>query len=595
MSFDPMGPTIDSLVRSAMEAHRAGDFAEAERLCRSAISIDDCCFKAWVHLSVLERNKGDFADSIPCAERAIALQPNSSDGYIQMGLALLGSGQPQKAIDFFRQAIAISPNLSPIHYNLGLALENVGQVGPAIESFLQASRLSPQDVRARISLGSLLLRGEDLIGARNEAELAMKLNPTSPEAHLFMAKVLIAEEKGAAAEKEIYRALELDPQSSYGHSMLGFRLLRTGDFDGAENAFKKSIELDPAQGLAFFGITQARKIVDTDRPLVDQMLAALQGAPLTLEQVSYLEFGLGKAYDNLGEYEKAMHHFDQAHRNTNLLRYSPAPFDEAEYARDIEAIKSLYDEELLSEPPRGFSSELPIFIVGMMRSGTTLTEQILSSHRRVGAAGEQWYWAKRGHLAENLETGKFDQAQAVVLAREYCRQLRQISPNTDRVTDKLPGNYLRLGFLSRAMPNAKIIHCRRNPLDTSLSIYFTANPVAPAYTHSKEHIAYVYRKYLDLMDHWRAVLPPSQFYEIQYEELVSDPPTVIRGMLEFLGLEWDDACLRHSENAKEVKTPSLWQVRQPMYSTSVERWRRYEPWLGGLSDLIELSAPRGDK
>jgi hypothetical protein len=148
---------------------------------------------------------------------------------------------------------------------------------------------------------------------------------------------------------------------------------------------------------------------------------------------------------------------------------------------------------------------------------------------------------------------------------------------------------MRLGLLNRAMPNAKIIHCRRDPTDTALSIYVTPNPAAPAFSHTKEGIASAYRSYLNLMAHWRSVLPSDRFYEVQYEELVQTPERVISGMLEFLDLEWDDACLQHDQNAKEVKTPSLWQVRQPMYSSSVGRWKRYEPWLGALRDLMTLS------
>jgi tetratricopeptide (TPR) repeat protein len=585
-----MIPDAEQLARTAMDAHRAGNYKAAEELSRSALETEPNFFKSLVHLSVLLRNRGEFQESADLAQRAIAIQPQAADGYVQLALALLGSGRPNDAIPFFHRAIGLSPNIAALHYHFGMALENVGRALDAKEAFLRASQLDPQDVRARISLGALLLTEENIGGARSCAEAALKLNPNSPEAHQLLAKVWVAEEKGPKAEECIRRSLQLDPNSSYGHFMLGFRLLQKGDFEGAEASCRRSIEIDPHQGMAYFGITQARKIVEADRPLIGQMLEVLRNTPLTLDQASYLHFGLGKAFDNLGEYESAMNHYEEAHQNAHLLRYREHPFDQSEYESDIDATIRLYNPQRLSPRGNGFESDLPIFVVGMMRSGTTLTEQILSSHPQVGAAGEQPFWAKRAHLAEDLSAETLDRLQAETLARDYCKELRRVSPGTSRVTDKLPGNYLRLGLIHLALPNAKIIHCRRNPVDTSLSIFFTANPVAPDFTHTKAGIAFVYRQYLKLMEHWRTVLPSDRFHEIQYEELVANPEPVIRGMLDFLGLEWDEACLRHDKNEKEVRTPSLWQVRQPMYSTSVEKWRRYEPWLGPLQDLLDLQS-----
>jgi tetratricopeptide (TPR) repeat protein len=317
------------------------------------------------------------------------------------------------------------------------------------------------------------------------------------------------------------------------------------------------------------------------------MMEALSSSSLTNEQASYLHFAIANAHDNLGEYELAMRHYDEAHRCSRRNLYGDTRFDEAEYEARFDAIRSTYDESAFGGAAAGLASDLPIFIVGMMRSGTTLTEQILSSHPVIGASGENEFWARRGAEAENLDKRRVDRPHAASLARQYCRDLRTIAPNCRRITDKLPGNYLRLGLIHLALPNAKIIHCRRSPVDTALSIYFTANPTAPPFSHTKEGIAFAFRQYQRLMDHWRKVLPADRMHEIRYEELVQSPRAVIGGMLEFLGLEWDEACLRHDHNAKDVRTPSLWQVRQPMYATSVQRWRRYEPWLGALRALLE--------
>jgi tetratricopeptide (TPR) repeat protein len=578
----------EQLAADAMRAHRAGLLSEAEALTRRALEVSPDHFNSLVHLSVLLRHKGDFGDSMVLAARAIEIRPHSVDGYTQVGLCLLGTGRSDEAIDVFSKAISLSPNLAPLHHNLGLALENRGRTQEAKRAFLDASRLAPNDVRARLSLGSLLLTEEDVSGARAQAETAIRLDPRSGAAHLLQAKVLVAEGKGILAEASIRRSLELDPDSSFGHTMLGFRLLQTGQFEIAEREFERSIDLDGAQGVAYFGITQARKILEADRHLIDRMQSVLAGSALTYEQASYLHFGLAKAFDNLGEIELAMEHYDAAHENARLFRYGDAGFDEAQYEADIDSVIRLYTGERVVGKAQGIESDLPIFIVGMMRSGTTLTEQILSSHPLVGAAGENEFWAKRGQEAEDAKRVKVDGAHAASLARQYCRELRKVCPGTRHVTDKLPGNYLRLGLIHMALPKAKIIHCRRSPVDTALSIYFTANPTAQAFSHTKEGIVFAYRQHLHLMEHWRSVLPPEQFYELQYEELVAEPERVIRSVLQFLELEWDDACLNHDKNAKEVRTPSLWQVRQPIYSSSVQRWRRYEPWLGAFRELVEL-------
>jgi hypothetical protein len=225
----------------------------------------------------------------------------------------------------------------------------------------------------------------------------------------------------------------------------------------------------------------------------------------------------------------------------------------------------------------------------MMRSGTTLTEQILSSHPTVSAAGEQWFWPQRAYQADDRARMEVKTSHAISLAREYCRTLRQVAPGSAHITDKLPGNYLHLGLLYLALPNAKVIHTRRNPLDTCLSIYFTPNPTAPDFAHAPDDIVFAYEQYLRLMVHWRNVLPSSWLHEIFYEDLVEDSEPIIRSMVDFCGLEWDDACLKHQENAKTVRTPSWWQVRQPMYKTSKGRWKKYEPWLGDFSKLLQPS------
>ena len=221
---------------------------------------------------------------------------------------------------------------------------------------------------------------------------------------------------------------------------------------------------------------------------------------------------------------------------------------------------------------------MPVFIVGLPRSGTTLAEQILSSHPAVAAGGELQFWRVRALELRRFMSGAPDPAALSQAADDYFALLRGVGPSAKRVTDKAPLNYEELGLIRLALPGARIVHCRRNPVDTALSIYFT----------EFADIVFMYRQYERLMAHWRRILPPDKFLELDYER---------RRLVAFSGLEWEDACLEHERNARIVRTASVWQARQPIYTTSVGRWRRYEPWLGELRELLpkaERRPPQAD-
>ena len=578
--------SIESILESAALAHRQGRLADAEVLYKSALASDPRSYRILVSLSVLSRMKGDLDSALSFATEAIAARPTSMEGRLQLGLCLLGKTQFQEASEAFREAIRIKPDLAPLHHNLALCLENLGQKDGAIEAFRTAVRLAPQDVRSQISLGALFLADDKIDLAFDLASRAIRTDPNAADAHLLMAKIFTAQKKDEEAEVYIRTAIALNPNSPHSHAMLGFRLIQHGEFEQAEECFRRSLRLDAVQGISYFGITQSRKIAETDRPLIQQMESVLADGWLSYDEIGYLQYGLSKAYDNLGEYEKAIDHCREAHQFSFYLKGGKR-LDRNAYSDYIDSTIQLYSRELVEGySGESFDSDLPVFIVGMMRSGTTLTEQIVSSHPSVAAAGEHWFWPARAYQADDRTKMQFHSKQATSLAREYCRSLGQVSKIAERITDKLPGNYGHLGLLHLALPNAKFIHTNRNPVDTSLSIYFTPNPTAPDFSHSPEDIVFVYRQYLRLMEHWRRILPPGRILEIVYEELVTNPEPTIRRIIEFCGLKWDDACLHHERNASRVKTPSHWQVRQPMYTTSAGKWKRYEPWLGGFAELI---------
>jgi len=265
--------------------------------------------------------------------------------------------------------------------------------------------------------------------------------------------------------------------------------------------------------------------------------------------------------------------------------------------RRYDALIARYDaatvERLMrpsTEAGAALDAERPLLIVGLPRSGTTLVEQILSAHPSVAAGGELQFWRLRALELESDRNALLDPRALARSANDYLGLLEQIGPGAARVTDKAPLNFEALGLILSALPKARVIHCRRAPVDTALSIYFTEFASSLGFAFDRADIVHAWREYRRLMDHWRSVLPSHRMLEIDYEALVTDPEPHIRRLVAFAGLEWDEACLAPEHNARVVKTASLWQVRQPIYRTSLQRWRRYEPWLGELAELIEEEA-----
>jgi hypothetical protein len=324
------------------------------------------------------------------------------------------------------------------------------------------------------------------------------------------------------------------------------------------------------------------------------MQAALATPLLEAGQCLRLHLAIGKAAEDLGDYALAMQHFDDA----DAVRRGAVRFDSAAFAIEIEGLIARFTPELIAPASElGSRDATPVLIIGMPRSGTTLVEQIVSMHPEVGAGGELHFWNQRGaewhrsSAAGNespLVSPQYRVSEFLAKAApDYLGVLRAIAPKAARVTDKMPFNFLWAGLIHMAFPGALIIHCRRTAIDTALSIHQTHFRPGLAFPTGGEELVAYFRDYQRLIDHWRSVLPADRFIDVDYEDLTGAPEPVIRRIIAACGLAWDDACLRPESNPRAVNTPSKWQARQPIYRTSVARWRRYEPWLGPLRALVE--------
>jgi tetratricopeptide (TPR) repeat protein len=565
---------------------RSGRRPEAIQLLRQLpISFDSL---TW--LGTLLREDAQAAEAATMFQKAIDLDPKNPSAYFGLGMSHLVQADYTQAAPSFEKAIALRPNFANYHFHLALAYEYLGREKAAVDHYQKAIAISPPAPPAFGRLGSLLLKLSKRTGDRGEAltllKRAVEIQP-SPANLVQLSNGYFAERDLDSAEAALKRVLTLDQNYATAHEGLGAILQERGKFDEAAEQYEKSIALGNPSGSAFYSLLRSRKITLADRPLLDKM-ATLAADPTRPEDDRRdLRYALGKAYDDLGDYEAAMQNYDEANRLAGQIQFATWPFDKGEYAERVRWGMRVIDREFMADNEAyGSDSELPVFIVGMIRSGTTLVEQILSTHPQIAEAGELRFWLLEGGKAMDSTGKKLDPVGAGRVERDFLKLLKQRDPQAQRVTDKMPTNYMALGLMSVLFPKAKIIHCRRNPVDNCLSIYTTPFAGPPHFAHNRENIVFGYKLYLEMMEHWREVLPAGRMLEVDYEQLVADREGVTRQMVEFVGLDWNDACLHHEKNERVVATPSLWQVRQPIYTSSVERWRRYEPWLGAFRTLL---------
>lgn len=365
----------------------------------------------------------------------------------------------------------------------------------------------------------------------------------------------------------------------------GILLQRLGRFDEARTIFERARERDPSALLPYVGILRGHRITDADRPMLESAVEIFFADLNPGDEARQLVYSIAKAYDDLGEFETSILYYDRANRLAAKLQ-KPNGMERAQHSRNYSEVRRVFSQKLLrSSVPFSNPTRKPIFILGMIRSGTTLVEQIVSRHPDVFAGGEMRFWLENGFSVILPGSPGLNAELAEFLGLEYLSAIQKFAPNANRFTDKMPLNAMLIGLIHLLFPNAPIIHCLRSPVDTCLSIYMTPHAAPPDFAYDRDDIAFAYREYRQIMSHWKGSLPSGRMLEVRYESLVEDPEPNIRRILEYCGLGWDPACLSPERNERAVDTPSKWQVRQPMYRTSVGRAKNYAPWLGAIGEL----------
>ncbi len=607
---------------------KLGDLDAAERSFEKALVLNPRLAQAHYNLGLVFQKRREDARAIACFENAIELVPNYLEAHLTLGNVFGDGGRSAEAIAQYRKLTALAPGFARGWYNLGLALKvqgefaeaagaferaiasdprmagaynglgtihlNLGRTAAAAQCFERALALEPDSFDAHNNLGTALVKSGRASEAIPWFERALARNPNSAEAHTNLGTALYVQQRLDEATEHFHRAIGIAPDHADPMTSLGMICLARGKLKEAGAYFERSLAMNPDHAAAMQEQLGLGAVLN--RETSDKIEAMLRESHMPLDERVAFHFVLGRVYDGLGDFARAFSNFEQGH---TLLGGAQA-FDPEGRDRHIASVIRVFDRDFFaSRAGWGNDSELPIFIVGMPRSGTTLVEQILSAHPEVAGAGEL------PHIPEMTAAlaGRFGLSApypdaAALLRADSARDLAsgylgRIGEDRDgfaRVTDKLPGNYMHLGFIALLFPKARIIHCRRDPLDTCLSCYVTRFYQAHNYTHDLRSLGLYYRGYRRLMDHWRK-LQPLQMFEVDYEDVIADQEGMSRRLIAYCGLEWDARCLEFHKSERPVFTASIAQVRRPIYKDSVGRWRHYEPFLKPLQAALEETQP----
>jgi len=534
---------------------------------------------------------GDAAGAEASYRRIIEGDPTVAAAYHGLALLAFGVGKLEVAAQLLTSATALEPQVALYRRDLGEIWRRLGRLDEAIAAGGAATQLAPADAEAHYNLGLAFADRGDYTAAVREYERAIELNPGHGHAFNNLGAMLERLGHRDAAAEHYRAAIEKDPRNVEAWNNLGTLLGQNGDVDGAKASYEEALRIAPDSVLAHYNVSALKRYSPDDPSVVLVESLAAKAAALPIADRVRVLFTLGKVRDDLGDYDRAF----AAYAEGNRLHATTLRFDESRMVAQTDSLIRCFDAAALAERAgAGHDDATPVFIVGMPRSGTTLTEQILASHPRVHGAGE----LKDLHRAI-LQTARVTDgvplARALMempreawalLAQRYIASIRGLSASAARITDKMPANFHYLGAIRLAMPNARIIHVVRDPMDSCLSCYTHLFNDTMEFAYDLRALGRYYVRYMKLMEHWRRVLPADFVLDVRYEDLVADVEHQARRMLAFVGLEWDDNCLRFYNNARPVRTASLAQVRRPIYGSSVQGWRRFAAHLAPLLEIV---------
>jgi tetratricopeptide (TPR) repeat protein len=572
----------DSLHLLGMIEHQRGHRVIAILTIREAIAINPTVAAFHSNLGTVYQAQGKLDDAAACFERALKLQPDWAEVHSNLSNILQSQGKLEEAAAQQERALALRPELAEAYSNLGNIRYAQGKLAEAVECYERALALRPNYVDAHNNLGTALLSLDRIDESVAHYERALALNPGYAAAHNNMGNALMRQEKIDEAQAHYERALALKPDYANACNNLGNVFKEQGQFGDAMAQYERAIALKPDYGEAHLNRAELKRFKASDADLAALETLAAKGLPA--DKALFVHFALAKALDDVGDYAPAWGHLVRG----NTMKRRQIDYQEGRALELVQRIGKVFDRDLFERFQRaGDPSPAPIFVVGMPRSGSTLVEQILASHPQVYGAGELTILEKMeaAGLYDAVDPPR-DGAALQRLGAFYLSCLPTVANGKVRIVDKLPGNFLRIGLIRLFLPNARIIHTTRHPIDTCLSCYSKLFTNGLLFTYDLAELGRYYRGYSELMNHWRSVLPPDYILEVSYEAVVEDLETEARRLIDYCGLPWDDRCISFHRTSRPVRTASSVQVRQPLFRTSLERWRHYEAGLGPLIDEL---------
>ena len=612
-----------------MERQR-GKLPEALAALTQALRVNPKLSQAHNNLGIVCYERREYERAVECYGMAIALKKRFPEAHNNIGNALRALGRADEALEHYQQALLCRESYAEAYNNMASVLRDRDQMVEAEHCYRKAIQIKPKYLEAYSNLAGLLsdndrenealrvlgdalridpacvpalvqiartqLRLGNFIQAEQACRLALKKDPASAEGLSVLGQVLHETDRFAEALASYKKALELKPDLIEANNHMGVCLKSMGQLEEARESFKRVIELNPRAFGTYSNLADLETFHDS-HPMLRKMESLLAEAEdNAAPRFMALHYALGKAYDELGRHDKAFEHFKTGAK----LKRARLNYNEAEAIAVFDAIRENFSPAyLVNRPFAGNPSDVPVFIVGMPRSGSTLVEQIITSHPDTFGVGElkelpRQIGALRGRFPAlpkyPLLMKKMSSEHYQILADGYLSRLCKYAPKARRITDKLLTNYNFLGLINLLFPNAKIIHTKRNPVDTCLSAYTKLFKDEMPYSYDLGELGRYYRKHDELMGFWKGILPRGAIKTVNYEEVVEDFPRMAREIIDFLKLPWNDACLNFHESSRPVKTASVVQIRKPVFDSSVERWRRHEKELQPLLQALEYRA-----
>ena len=539
-------------MQMAIKYAREQQFGPAEKILRDIIASDEKFHPAFHMLGQLAVQGGRDDIATQLFHRASTLGKNIAQYHLDFAETLYYLEKPQEALLAINRAIQLNANDPKAHFVAGNALMSIAERDQAKKAFQKTISLDPNHDFAHNNLGSLYEADNQLKEAKEAYKTAIQVNEGNVVALNNLATLCIAEGDIKKAIELLNKAISIHPNYIFAHNSL--------------SALKKYKKGDP------------------HIRILKSLLKDIDKMPI--EDRIKLHFNLGKVHADLKEYDRAFYHY----HSSNKLNRSTYEYDEGAIQKTAKDIKFIYSKISLKKSKASQNNlPVPIFVVGMPRSGSTLIEQILSSHSKVHSGGEL---PILGELVNKLigdfpnDVKKISDNDIKLIGVEYIKSIQKLNPDAHLIVDKMPGNFQYAGLISKILPQAFIINTHRNPMDCCVSNFTQLFQHTIPYTNDLGELGRYFNIYSAMMDHWRSVLPDGVLYDISYEDVVNNLEEEARKLIDFVGIEWEEKCLSFHKNATIVKTASAAQVRKPIYKTSVEKWRVYKKHLGPLIDAL---------